>query len=138
MQTDPIADMLAAIKNGQNVGKKEIILPFSKIKKAILFCLKKEGYLSAVKKKEKKGKNYLWVKLKYGEDGKGAIRSVKRISKPGNRFYVKKENLPRVLKKSQRIEDDLGLAIISTTKGVMNQKEAAKKKLGGEVICEIW
>lgn len=135
---DPIADMLTIIRNGQLVKKEKVLIPFSKFKFEILKILQKEGFLEKVekvKRKIKKGKSkskpFLEVTLKYDSEGKGAISEIKRISKPGQRIY-----LP--YKRIKKVKDGFGIAIISTSKGLMSDKEARKKKVGGEVICEVW
>ncbi|MBI3291098.1 30S ribosomal protein S8 [Candidatus Falkowbacteria bacterium] len=132
--TDPISDMLTRIRNAQAVKKPEVVLPFSKVKMEIARILKDLDY---VKKAEKLDKNHSGVNhdqirivLKYlGKEP--AITSLKRISKPGRRIYSRSNDLPKVL-------NNLGIAIISTPQGLMTNKEAGKKNLGGEVICEIY
>jgi len=127
--TDPIADMLTRIRNALAVNKTEVIMPFSKIKFSIGKILEREGWVNKIEKIEE---NYGQIKidLKYNKK-QPAISGLKRISKPGCRIYVNKDNLPVVL-------NDQGIAIISTSSGIMTNKEARKKRLGGEVICEIW
>lgn len=129
MFTDPIADMLTRIRNASAVKKPEVVIPFSKIKFAIAQILTEEGY---VKKAEKKDDNFgqIIIKLKY-ENDRAAIKDIKRISKTGRRVYVGKDRLPNVL-------NNLGIAIVSTSKGLMTNKKAQKEGLGGEVICEIY
>ena len=128
--TDPIADMLTRIRNASAVKKAEVVLPFSKIKYQIAEILKESGWLKDVEKI--KGKfAQIRVELKYDKDGQSTILSIKRISKPGRRVYVDKNNLPVVL-------NNLGIAIISTSRGLMTNREAKRKSLGGEVICEIY
>lgn len=136
--TDPIADMLTRIRNASAVKKEEVVLPMSKIKHSIAKILEKEEWINKVKVIKTKGlKNSssvfdeLKIVLKYKEDGSPAIRSLKRISKPGCKIYVSKDRLPRVL-------NNLGIAIISTSKGVMTNMDARKQGMGGEVICEIY
>ena len=135
--TDPIGDMLTRIRNAQAVKKSEVVLPMSKIKFAIAQILEKEGMLSKVEIEEggvgNKNDKFKKIKLvlKYKKSGKSFISSIKRISKPGLRIYVKKDELPRVL-------NNFGIAIISTPKGVMTNKVARKKGLGGEVLCEVY
>lgn len=136
--TDPIADMLTRIRNAQAVGKSEAVLPMSKMKMEIAKILERENWVGKVEivkaKVKKNGKaifDELKIYLKYSPDGKSAITSIKRISKPGCRRYTGKNELPRVL-------NNLGIAIISTPQGLMTNKEARKKGLGGEIICEIY
>ncbi len=136
--TDPIADMLTRIRNASAVGKPTVILPMSKIKKEIARILKEEGWIydfEVVKSKASKNKkgsfDELKLVLRYKKSGRPVISRLKRVSKPGLRVYAKKNNLPKVL-------NNLGIAIISTPNGLMTNKEARRKGLGGEVICEIY
>ena len=136
--TDPIADMLTRIRNAAAAKKSELVLPMSKIKYEIAKILKQEGWIldvSIQKKELQKNQTNAFdeikLTLKYKKSGKSFITSIKRISKPGLRIYVKKDNLPRVL-------NNFGMAIISTPEGLMTNKGARKKGLGGEVICEIY
>ena len=133
--TDPIADMLTRIRNALAVKKPEVILPFSKMKLAIAEILQQSGYIVKVEKIEKgnNGNNHdeMKIVLKYLGGKEPAITSLKRISKPGRRLYTTKDKLPVVL-------NNLGIAIISTSQGLMTNKEAKKKGLGGEMICEIY
>jgi len=139
MMTDPIADMLTRIRNASMVKKAEIILPLSKLKLEIAKILAKEGWVSKIEvipgDNETKNKSAafdrLRVVLKYNEEREPRISSLKRISKPGARVYVGKDDLPRVL-------NNIGMAIISTPKGLMTNREARQSQLGGEVICEIY
>ena len=136
--TDPIADMLTRIRNASAVGKETVVLPMSEIKYGIAQILEREGHIAkveVVKTKSKKNGSAVFdelkIILKYKKDNRPAITSLKRISKPGRRVYASKEKLPRVL-------NNLGLAIISTSRGLLTNKEAAKAGIGGEVICEIY
>jgi len=136
--TDPIADMLTRIRNAFTINKSNIVLPMSKIKYEIAKILKKEGWIvdvEVIKNKSDKNKSFIFdelrIILKYKKSGRSAITNIKRISKPGLRIYVNKYNLPKVL-------NNLGIAIISTPNGLMTNKEARKKGVGGEVICEIY
>jgi len=135
--TDPIADMLTRIRNASAVNKTDIVLPMSKIKHNIANILEKEKFvektevLKGSKEAEGAGKfDQLKIALKY-KNGKSAIKSLKRVSKPGLKVYAKKDNLPVVL-------NNLGIAIISTPLGLMTNKEARKKNIGGEIICEVY
>ena len=131
--TDPIADMLTRIRNGYLARKREVVVPYSRVKFAIAQILVKTGYLGAIEKSAAKtGRTpEFTVLLIYGADKRGPIRELKRISKPGKRVYAGFRELPRVA-------NDLGLAIVSTPQGLMTNKEARKLKLGGEIICEIY
>lgn len=127
--TDPIADMLTRIRNGQASNKTEVAIPSSKLKTAIAEVLKKEGYISNYSTSGKGSKNILTIELKYFE-GKPVIESIYRSSKPGLRIYKNKENLPKVL-------GGLGVAIVSTSAGVMSDRVAREKGVGGEVLCIV-
>ncbi|MFH1427986.1 MAG: 30S ribosomal protein S8 [Patescibacteria group bacterium] len=136
--TDPISDMLARIRNATAVKKPEVVLPMSKIKFALAKVLEREGWIfkaEAIKVISKKNHNnhfdQLKIILKYKKSGKPVITSLKRISKPGLRVYKGKDELPVVL-------NNLGIAIISTPEGLLTNKEAKKKGVGGEVVCEIY
>ncbi|MCD4761737.1 30S ribosomal protein S8 [bacterium] len=131
--TDPISDMLTRIRNASAVKKQEVVLPLSKIKIEIAKILKQEGWIYDfdVAKTTNSKFDELKLILKYKKSGKSVITRIKRISKPGLRIYVKKDNLPKVL-------NNLGIAIISTPKGLMTNKGARKQGLGGEIICEIY
>ena len=129
--TDPIADMLTRIRNANAMRYKEVEVPASRIKLEIARILKEEGYISDVKIKKDKVQDVMVLNLKYGEKKERVITGLKRLSKPGLRVYAKVEELPRVL-------NGLGIAIISTSKGIMTDKEARKESLGGEVLAYIW
>src|SRR3989338_1684917 len=131
--TDPIADMLTRIRNAQAVKKAEVVLPFSKIKLAMAEILKRQGFIKEVERIADDAKNSKFeeIRLTLKYSGKEpAISNLKRISKPGRRVYKTKEELPAVL-------NNFGIAIVSTSQGLMTNKEARKKNLGGELICEI-
>jgi len=127
--TDPISDMLTRIRNAILVHKPEVVVPHSQLKARLADLLVREGYLQSIEVVEDPNKS-LVLQLRY-EDGQAAIRNLKRISKPGRRVYVKSGELPKVL-------SGLGLAVISTSTGLMTNREAREKHLGGEVICEIY
>jgi len=148
--TDPIADMLTRIRNAQIVKKSEVILPYSKLKFNILTLMAKSGWIEGVTKREplvskgannkfkKTSRDYLQqrfatlqVKLKYSPTGQPHISSLKRISKPGRRIYVNKDEIFTVL-------NGKGIAVISTSQGLLTDKEARQRKIGGEIICEIY
>jgi len=138
--TDPIADMLNQIRNAQAVGRPTVDIPFSNLKYEIAKILEKERFIEGVEKKGKKIKRTIEITLKYlpsetlakeGQDKTPAISGLKRISKPGQRIYLQ-------IKKIKRVKDGYGIAIISTSKRLMTDKEARKQKMGGEVLCEIW
>lgn len=130
--TDPIADMLTRIRNAAAVNKESVMIPGSKQKFALAKLLVSEGWLKHCKEKELPGnKKELVVTLKYIKDKQPIITNVKRISKPSHRVYVKKDDLPIV-------RSGYGIAVISTSKGLMTNKQAMKASLGGEVICELY
>lgn len=124
---DPISDMLVKIRNAQAVNKETVFVSLSSLKYAIAKILGKEGFIKGVEKKKKAG---LEISLRY-ENKIPAISGVKRVSRPGQRIY-----LP--YSKIKRVRGGYGLAVVSTSKGLMSDKEARKQKVGGEVICEIW
>lgn len=129
MMTDPIADMFTRIRNASKVHKKEVVVPYSNIKRAIADILVKEGYLEHAEKTADK-KAELILKLKY-KNGEPVVHQLKRISKPGHRRYVKNDEAVKVL-------NGFGLAIVSTPKGVMTGPEARRAKVGGELLCEVY
>lgn len=131
---DPIADMLTRIRNAAALKKAEVVLPMSKIKFNIAKLLEKNGWITKAELMEgagDKGFDDMRIVLKYKADGSPMISSVKRISKSSRRVYVSKEELPRVL-------NGFGIAVISTSKGLMTNREAREQNLGGEVICELY
>ena len=129
MMTDPISDMLTRIRNGLSAGKTNVAMPFSKLKLSIAEVLKGEGYVGDFAQTEVDGKPALSVELKYFK-GKPVIDKVSRVSRPGLRIYKANDELPKVL-------GGLGVAIISTSKGVMTDRAARKAGHGGEVICYV-
>ena len=131
VMTDPTADMLTRIRNANAALHETVEIPSSKMKAAVLEILKEEGFVKSVETVENGKHTNLKVTLKYGSNNEKVITGIKRISKPGLRVYAKKEELPRVL-------GGLGIAIISTSKGVMSDKQARKEGLGGEVIAYVW
>ncbi|MBQ7227826.1 MAG: 30S ribosomal protein S8 [Clostridia bacterium] len=135
--TDPIADLLTRIRNALTARHESVIVPLSKTKKAIADILLEEGYVSAVEvvsaqdKDSNKVHDVIKITLKYGPAKQKVITNLKRISKPGLRVYAGLEDLPKVL-------DGLGIAIISTSKGIMTDKNARANKVGGEVLAYVW
>ena len=129
--TDPIADMLTRIRNANQMRYKEVEVPASKMKLEIARILKEEGFIADFKVKKNDAQNIIVLSLKYGEKKERVITGLKRISKPGLRVYAKAEEVPTVL-------NGLGIAIMSTSKGVMTGKDAKKQSLGGEVLAYIW
>jgi small subunit ribosomal protein S8 len=128
--TDPISDFLTRIRNASKARKIKVEIPSSKMKAGLAEILKKNGYIYDYKIDEDSKQNVISVLLKYS-DGEPAINGLKRISKPGLRIYKKSDELPRVL-------NGLGTAVISTSKGLLTEKEARRQDTGGEVVCYIW
>jgi len=128
--TDPIADFLTRIRNASKAKKVKVEIPSSQMKAGLAEILKKNGYIYDYKIDEDNKQNVISVLLKYS-DGVPAINGLKRISKPGLRIYKKSDELPRVL-------NGLGTAVISTSKGLLTEKEARRQDAGGEVVCYIW
>ncbi|WP_018466895.1 30S ribosomal protein S8 [Calidithermus timidus] len=131
MYSDPIADMLTRIRNGLMVYKESVEVPASKFKEQIAELLVREGYLKGLERIEIDGKPFLRLTLKYGPRREKVIQHIRRVSRPGRRVYVSAENVPVVRR-------GLGTAIISTSKGVLVDREARRLGVGGEVICEVW
>jgi small subunit ribosomal protein S8 len=148
MMTDPIADMLTSIRNAVRIERPHVEMPLSKVKCGLAEVLKREGYIwdwSEEKKENPKGKQQgeggkdgerfstkqLVIQLKYGPNGERVIRHIRRISKPGRRVYSPADHLRPVL-------NGLGISIISTSRGVISDREARQRNLGGEVLCEVW
>ena len=131
MSTDPVADMLSALKNAAKAGREESAVPYSNFKEQLAMLLKKEGFVSGVRKfKEKRSSRFsLAVKLAYDEEGNSKIRHLKQISRSGQRIYSPASELR---------SPPLGIKIISTSQGLFTEKEAKKRRLGGEVIAEVW
>ena len=129
--TDPIADMLTRIRNANSAKHKTVDVPASKMKTAIAEILFKEGYIKSFELISNENQGIIRITLKYDEKGARVIDGIKRISKPGLRVYASKDELPRVV-------NGLGIALISTSKGIMTDKEARKQNIGGEVLAYIW
>ncbi len=133
MMTDPIADMLTRIRNAVRIERPLVQMPHSKVKRGVAEVLKREGYIWDWREQEAEdapGKE-LFIDLKYGPNGERVIRHIKRISKPGRRVYSRANSLKPIL-------NGLGISIISTSRGVVSDREARQKNLGGEVLCELW
>ena len=129
--TDPIADMLTRIRNANTVGHETVEIPASKMKKAIAEILKEEGYITDFDVIEDDKQGMIKVTMKYGSNKERVISGIKKISKPGLKVYAKANEVPKVL-------GGLGIAIVSTSKGIVSDKEARKLGVGGEVICYVW
>lgn len=131
MMTDPIADMLTRIRNAVRVERPHVDMPLSKVKRGLADALKREGYIWDWAEVEAAPVNQLRIELKYGPNGERVIRQIRRISKPGRRVFSRARELRPVL-------DGLGISILSTSRGVLSDREARQRNLGGEVLCEIW
>ena len=129
--TDPVADLLARIRNAINARHQKLDVPASKLKLEIARILKEEGYLANYKLVEEEGRRTLRIYLKYGANNEAAISNLNRVSKPGCRVYVGRNEIPRVL-------GGLGINILTTPRGVMTGRQARKEGVGGEVLCEIY
>jgi len=131
MSTDSIADMLTRIRNANTAGHPRVNLPASRVGVEIARVLKEEGYIASFKGVEEEGRKVLRVYLKYGNNNESAITNLNRISRPGCRVYVGRDEIPRVL-------GGLGINILTTPKGVMTGRQARKQGVGGELLCEVW
>lgn len=131
MMTDPIADMLTRIRNGNNARHKSVEVPASRMKKELAQILLDEGYIRSYNVTEDNKQGMITINLKYDANEEKIISGIRRISKPGLRVYVRKNEVPKVL-------GGLGIAILSTPKGVVTDKVARKEGVGGEVICYVW
>ena len=131
--TDPIADMLTRIRNAVRIERPDVGMPLSKVKRGVAEVLKREGYIWDWREEEVDGKpsKQLFIDLKYGPNGERVIRHIQRISKPGCRVYSRAAKLRPIL-------NGLGISIISSSRGVISDREARQKNLGGEVLCELW
>jgi len=131
--TDPIADMLTRIRNANTAMRDEVRMPSSKMKVALAGVLEQEGYIDgfAVAEASNGPGHTLTIDMKYSDQRKRVISGITRVSKPGLRVYSKSENIPRVL-------GGLGMAIVSTSKGLMSDREARRRRMGGEVVCVVW
>jgi small subunit ribosomal protein S8 len=129
--TDPIGDMLTRIRNASSARHEKVVVPASGLKVRIAEVLKGEGYIKDYARHEDGAQGAITIMLKYSADREPAISDIKRVSKPGLRRYVPTDAIPRVL-------NGMGIAILSTSKGVMVDREARKQKVGGELICTVW
>ncbi|MDP3685750.1 MAG: 30S ribosomal protein S8 [bacterium] len=131
MITDPIANMLTSVRNAQAARKPFVRVPYSRLKKDIADVLRQAGYVGPVSEATDDSRKSLEVTLLYDAAGQPRIRGIKRVSKPGRRWYVRRREIPRVL-------SGLGVAVLSTPQGLLTDAEARKRGLGGEVICTVW
>jgi len=133
MMTDPIADMLTRLRNANLAFHDEVLMPSSKLKEALAHILQREGYIAGfdVSKDATKPGQQLKIELKYTPDRKRTISGLKRVSKPGLRVYSASSDVPRVL-------GGMGIAILSTNQGLMTDREARQRRVGGEILCQVW
>jgi len=131
MLSDPIADMLTRIRNAVSVERPHVDIPLSKVKRGLADVLKREGYIWDWQVIEGEPVQQLRLELKYGPNGEHVIQSIKRVSKPGRRVYRGSQDLRPIL-------NGMGITVLSTSSGVVSDREARQKKLGGEVLCEVW
>jgi small subunit ribosomal protein S8 len=129
--TDPVADFLTRIRNAHRARHQKLDVPASRLKAEIARILKEEGYIANYKPVEENGQNVLRVYLKYGANNEAAIRDLQRVSKPGCRVYVGKDEI-------RRVQGGLGISIMTTPKGVMTGRQARREGVGGEILCEVW
>ncbi|MDM8085713.1 30S ribosomal protein S8 [Cellulomonas cellasea] len=129
--TDPIADFLTRLRNANSAHHDSVTMPYSKLKSSIAEILQAEGYIASWKVEDARVGKSLTIELKYGPNRERSLAGIKRVSKPGLRVYAKSTNLPRVL-------GGLGVAILSTSSGLLTDKQAAKKGVGGEVLAYVW
>jgi small subunit ribosomal protein S8 len=131
MMTDPISDMLARIRNGALARHDRVEMPHSNLKKHLADVLKSEGFLDDVRESEGEGKKTLTLLLRYGKGRESAIDGMRRVSAPGRRVYVRYDRIPKV-------RSGMGISILSTSRGVMADRQAREQKVGGELLCEVW
>ena len=131
MMTDPVADMLTRIRNAGQAGHTETKFPSSKMKLAVARVLRDEGFIDDVQVEAVEGKAFLRIRLRYGAGGEFLIDGIRRVSRPSCRVYVRAAAIPKV-------RNGLGIAVLSTNKGVMSDRSARERRLGGEILCEVW
>ena len=131
MMTDPIADMLTRVRNAVRIERPHVEMPSSKVKRGVAEVLKREGYIWDFQVEQQEPVEQLRLELKYGPNGERVIRHIKRVSKPGRRVYSKAKDLRPIL-------NGLGISVISTSRGVISDREARQRNVGGEVLCEVW
>ena len=131
MMTDPIADMLTRIRNALRIERPSVEIPASRVKQGIAEVLQREGYIWDFEVVEQLPQNVIRLNLKYGPNGEDVIQSIQRVSKPGRRVYTRSQD-------SEDVLQGLGISVISTSHGVLSNREAKSKGVGGEVLCEIW
>jgi small subunit ribosomal protein S8 len=131
MMTDPIADMLTRIRNASMARHDRADMPHSKLKERVAHVMKAEGYLDDVRVTDAEERKTLTLVLRYGRDRQSAIDGLRRVSTPGRRVYIRHDRIPRVC-------SGMGISILSTSRGVMTDREARRQRVGGELLCEVW
>ncbi len=131
MMTDPIGDMLTRIRNAGGARHREVRCPSSQQKLAVARVLSSQGFIGSVRVESERGKAQLVMELRYDQEGKALIETIRRVSKPGRRVYVSHAKVPRV-------RNGLGVAVLSTSKGVLSDQAAREASVGGEILCEVW
>jgi small subunit ribosomal protein S8 len=129
--TDPIGDMLTRIRNGIMARKEQVELPASNLKERVAELLRDEGFITSVARSSTEALPVLTLGLRYSTDNQSAIQTIRRVSRPGQRIYVRHDNIPKV-------RSGLGLSILSTSRGVLTDRQARKMGVGGELLCEVW
>jgi small subunit ribosomal protein S8 len=129
--TDPIADLLTRIRNAITARKAKVIIPASKLKLRVAEILQQEGFVNAVSHEDNDKQGLITIELRYDHNNRNAIEGIRRVSRPGQRSYARKDKLPKV-------RSGLGIAILTTSHGVMTERAARKAGLGGELLCEVW
>ena len=129
--SDPLSDLFTRLRNGMRAGHDRVDVPASRLKEAVLKVLENEGFVASYRREEKDGRPVLRVGLKYDGEGEPIVASIERVSRPGRRVYAKADAIPAVL-------GGLGISIVSTSRGIVTDKQARKERLGGEVLCNVW
>jgi small subunit ribosomal protein S8 len=129
--SDPLSDLFTRLRNGMRAGHERVDVPNSRLKEAVLKVLEQEGFIASFRKVEEKGRPVLRVGLKYDHEGEPIVSGLERVSRPGRRIYARADAIPSVL-------GGLGVAIVSTSKGIVTDKKARQARLGGEVLCNVW
>ncbi|HEY1252475.1 MAG TPA: 30S ribosomal protein S8 [Thermoanaerobaculia bacterium] len=129
--SDPLSDLFTRLRNGMRAGHDRVDVPASRLKESVLKVLEEEGFVASYRREQKDGRPFLRVGLKYDGDGEPIVAGIERVSRPGRRVYAKAEAIPEVL-------GGLGIAIVSTSRGIVTDKKARAQRLGGEVLCNVW
>jgi small subunit ribosomal protein S8 len=129
--SDPLSDLFTRLRNGMRAGHERVDVPASRLKESVLKVLEQEGFVSSFRKVQEGGRPVLRVGLKYDHEGEPIVIGIERVSRPGRRVYAKADAIPSVL-------DGLGVSIVSTSQGIVTDKKAREKRLGGEVLCNVW